>query len=196
MTDPKRMDVKIRFQPYPHHQLGQVLLYLERRGYDRIKEAEKLLISRFLPFALKEQSEQQDVDRQAATHIAHECMSQLSGAIQAIREIYQLQPPIPASTPNAEALSRAYECIGQLSGVIQSIQEIYQLQPPACAAKQILPGSLLSPGSGSALNGNDSKSVDHSELSEDPDGEELEPEQQRKTKRDPIQNDFLRMFGA
>jgi hypothetical protein len=130
MTEPKRMDIRIRFQPYPHHQLGQTLLYMQLRGYDPTQEAENLLISRFLPFALKEQIER-DPDCPSAAYVAQVCIGRLSGTIQAIREVYQLQPSTAGVPSNTEALAIAHECIGQLSGVIQSIQALYQLQPPA-----------------------------------------------------------------
>jgi hypothetical protein len=196
MNDSQRLDVKIRFQPYPHHQLGQVLLYLDRRGYDRTKEAEKLFISRFLPFALHEQEDLSGNDRQAAIQTAQDCMIQMSGAAQAIQAMYQLPTPVSPPTPQAEALSQAYECIAYLSSVIHTMQAVYRLPLPMHTGRPIPPGSSLSPGLRAALNGQGLRSVDADGLDEDLDDEELESEQKRETQPDQDQNEFLKMFGV
>lgn len=109
MTNFDRLDEKMRFQPFSDSQLGQTILYMRHRGYDLSQEAEDLLIARFLPFALREQSET-PADLQAATHIACNCIGKLSGIIQAMREAYQLQPLTPKVIPNDNA------SISQISG--------------------------------------------------------------------------------
>jgi hypothetical protein len=95
MTNSDRKNIRIRFQPSPDSQLGQVLEYMHLRGYDLNKEAGDLLIARFLSFALKEEIETPE-DLQAAKNMASDCIGKLTGFIYSIREAYQL-PPLAAS---------------------------------------------------------------------------------------------------
>jgi hypothetical protein len=120
MTNPQRINERIRFQTTVDTPLGQTMAYLRLKDYDLKREAEKLLVSRFLPFALTlGESGATSVHLQASTHVAYDCISQFAGIIQMIREVYQLQPVHPSTFPSPDSLSIAY----QLSEAIQMMRQ-------------------------------------------------------------------------
>jgi hypothetical protein len=103
MKNTDRLNLRIRFQPTPQSHLGQVLEYLKRRGYDIDREVKALLIVQFLPFALRDKLES-ETDRRAALLIAHDCIGQLSGMVQAIQAIYQVPFPLFPAQPPTQAV--------------------------------------------------------------------------------------------
>jgi hypothetical protein len=132
MTNPQRINERIRFQTTVDSPLGQTMAYLRFKDYDLKREAEKLLISRFLPFALMPRElGETGIDLSISTHIAYDCISHLSGIIQTIREVYQLQPAHPSAFPSPDSLSIAY----QLSEAIQIMRQ----SAPAQSSPQFSP---------------------------------------------------------
>jgi hypothetical protein len=125
MTNPQRINERIRFQTMVDTPFGQTMAYLRFKDYDLKREAEKLLISRFLPFALMpREPSKTGIDLSISTHIAYDCISHLSGIIQTIREVYQLQPAHPSTFPSPDSLSIAY----QLSEAIQLMRQSSSVQ--------------------------------------------------------------------
>jgi hypothetical protein len=101
-------DETIRFRHSPDSQLGKVLEYMRLQGYDLKKEAEYLLIARFLPFALKEEIETLE-DLQAAKNMAFDCIGKLTGFIYSIREAYQLPSLADSLTQGTNSIPVAKE---------------------------------------------------------------------------------------
>jgi hypothetical protein len=125
MTNPQRINERIRFQTTVDTPFGQTMAYLRFKDYDLKREAEKLLISRFLPFALMpRKTGESGIDLSISTHIAYDCIGHLSGIIQTIREVYQLQPAHPSTFPSPDSLSIAY----QLSEAIQIMRQSSSIQ--------------------------------------------------------------------
>jgi len=96
-------DERIRFRHSHDSHLGQVITYMHLRGYDLSKEAEDLLIARFLPFALRENSAT-STDVEAAKNIAADCIGKLTGFIYSIREAYQLPPLTTSFIPSTNLI--------------------------------------------------------------------------------------------
>jgi hypothetical protein len=164
------------------------MTYLRFKDYDLKREAEKLLISRFLPFALaSEIAGEQGTDLSMSTHIAYDCISHLSGVIQIIREVYQLQPAHSLTFPSPDALSIAY----QLSEAIQMMRQI-SIVPPLHSAPQSSP-VVVAPN-GQALSSHATPESSHAAPESSKEQEEIPLEVALKQQK--TQDHFNFLFGA